>query len=72
MILTGAGQIGMAIARRTGYGKKIVVGDKNAENAVRTCKIMNDADFYPLPDETDLSSFEPDCRSPETRQKRHL
>ena len=29
MILTGAGQIGMAIARRMGYGKKIVIGDKN-------------------------------------------
>lgn len=31
MILTGAGQIGMAIARRMGYGKKIVVGDKNGK-----------------------------------------
>ena len=30
MILTGAGQIGMAIARRMGYGKKIVVGDLNS------------------------------------------
>ena len=28
MILTGAGQIGMAIARRMGYGKKVVIGDK--------------------------------------------
>lgn len=28
MILTGAGQIGMAIARRIGFGKKIVIGDK--------------------------------------------
>lgn len=27
MILTGAGQIGMAIARRMGYGMKIVIGD---------------------------------------------
>lgn len=33
MILTGAGQIGMAIARRMGYGKKIVMGDKNFDNA---------------------------------------
>ena len=31
MILTGAGQIGMAIARRMGYGMKIVIGDKNGE-----------------------------------------
>ena len=28
MILTGAGQIGMAIARRMGYGMKLVIGDK--------------------------------------------
>lgn len=28
MILTGAGQIGLAIARRLGYGHKIVIGDK--------------------------------------------
>lgn len=34
LILTGAGQIGMAIARRMGYGKKIVVGDKRQENAL--------------------------------------
>ena len=27
VLWTGAGQIGMAIARRVGYGKKILVGD---------------------------------------------
>jgi len=27
LVLTGAGQIGMAIARRMGYGNKIVVAD---------------------------------------------
>lgn len=32
MMLAGAGQIGMAIARRMGYGKKIVIGDKKLEN----------------------------------------
>ena len=37
MILTGAGQIGMAIARRMGYGMKIVVGDKRMENADLMC-----------------------------------
>ena len=36
MILTGAGQIGMAIARRMGYGKKIVVGDLNPESTEDT------------------------------------
>lgn len=34
MIPTGVGQIGMAIARRMGYGMKIVIGDKRMENAV--------------------------------------
>ena len=29
VLWTGAGQIGMAIARRVGYGKKILVGDKS-------------------------------------------
>ena len=43
MIVTGAGQISMAIARRLGYGKKIIIGDKNIDNANRITKIMNDA-----------------------------
>ncbi len=56
MLLTGAGQIGMAIARRMGYGKKIVVGDKRIENAEAVCKIMNEAGFDAVPMEMDLSS----------------
>ena len=40
MILTGAGQIGMAIARRVGYGMKIVVADKSIDNARSVCDIM--------------------------------
>lgn len=58
MILTGAGQIGMAIARRTGYGMKIIVGDKKKENAQATAKIMDDAGFDVTPLEMDLSSRE--------------
>lgn len=56
MILIGAGQIGMAIARRMGYGMKIVVGDKKQENAWMIAKTMNDAGFDVTPVETDLSS----------------
>lgn len=56
MILTGAGQIGMAIARRMGYGKKIVVGDKKPENAGAIAGIMNGAGFDAVPVETDISS----------------
>ena len=45
MIVTGAGQISMAIARRVGYGKKIVMGDKNIKNAKAIAEIMNNAGF---------------------------
>ena len=58
MILTGAGQIGMAIARRMGYGKKIVIGDKKPENAQAIAKIMNDAGFDVEAMEMNLSSRE--------------
>ena len=58
MILTGAGQIGMAIARRMGFGKKIVVGDKSLKNAEAIAKIMNEAGFDVTPVEMDLSSRE--------------
>lgn len=56
MILTGAGQIGMAIARRMGFGKKIILGDKKPENAQMIAKIMNEAGFDVQPMEMDLSS----------------
>ena len=58
VILTGAGQIGMAIARRIGFGKKIVIGDKSLNNANTISKIMNDAGFDTVPVEMDLSSRE--------------
>ena len=58
MILVGAGQIGMAIARRVGYGKKIVIGDKKIENANDIAKIMNDAGYDVYAMEMDLSSRE--------------
>ena len=58
MVWTGAGQIGMAIARRMGYGMKIVVGDKKLENAQTIAKIMNDAGYDVVPLEMDLSSRE--------------
>lgn len=56
MVLTGAGQIGIAIARRMGYGKKIVVGDKKRENAEEIARIMSNAGFDVVPVEMDLSS----------------
>lgn len=58
MIVTGAGQISMAIARRMGYGKKIVMGDKNLENAKAVAGVMNQAGFNVEPVKMELSSRE--------------
>lgn len=58
MLVTGAGQISMAIARRIGHGKKIIVGDKKIENANAIAKVMNEAGFDVVPFEMDLSSRE--------------
>lgn len=58
LILTGAGQIGMAIARRVGFGKKIVIGDKSIQNAETIAKIMTEAGFDTYAMEMDLSSRE--------------
>ena len=56
MIVVGAGQISMAIARRMGVGKKIILGDKNIENAKNIQKTMVDAGFDVEVIEMDLSS----------------
>ena len=58
MLLAGAGQIGMAIARRMGYGRKILVGDKNTEHAQQVADILKAAGFDALPMELDLASWE--------------
>ena len=58
MLVTGAGQISMAIARRIGHGKKIILGDKKIENANAIAKVMNEAGFDVVPFEMDLSSRE--------------
>ena len=58
MIVTGAGQISMAIARRIGFGKKIVLGDKSMANCEAIAKVMTDAGFDVEPFEMDLSSRE--------------
>ena len=58
MLVTGAGQISMAIARRIGFGKKIILGDRKIENANAIAKIMNEAGYDVEPFEMDLSSRE--------------
>ncbi len=58
MLVTGAGQISMAIARRVGFGKKIILGDKSMKNCETIAKVMTDAGFDLEPFEMDLSSRE--------------
>ncbi|MDE5749815.1 MAG: SDR family oxidoreductase, partial [Duncaniella sp.] len=58
LVLCGAGQIGMAIARRMGYGMKIVVGDKSLANARKIADTMTEAGFDCEAYETDISSRE--------------
>lgn len=56
LLLAGAGQIGLAIARRMGTGMDIIVGDKNLEHAQNISHILNTAGFKAFPLEMDLSS----------------
>ena len=56
VILTGAGQIGMAIARRISAGKKLVIGDKSVANGEAITQIMVEAGFDAIFVECDLSS----------------
>lgn len=58
MLVTGAGQISMAIARRLGYGKKIILGDRSIDNAQAIAKVMTEAGFDVETFEMDLSSRE--------------
>lgn len=55
LLLTGAGQIGLAIARRMGYGKRILVGDKNPDNAEAAARLLTGAGFDARPMTMDLS-----------------
>lgn len=56
IVLIGAGQIGMAIARRLANGKKIFVADWKLENANTVTNIMIEAGFDAEPFEVDISS----------------
>lgn len=58
LLLVGAGQIGMAIARRMGYGMKNVIADKNIDHAHAICDIMRNAGYDVEPIEMDLASRE--------------
>ena len=56
MLVTGAGQISMAIARPHGICKKIVLGDRSLDNAKAIAKTLTEAGFDVVTFEMDLSS----------------
>lgn len=57
-VLVGAGSIGLAIIRRIGVGKHIVLADYNIGNAERTAKTLEGAGFECSAVECDLGSRE--------------
>ena len=57
VLVTGAGQLSMAMARRMGYGKKIILGDKNVQHAKDIAQIMVQAGFDVDPVEMDPIGF---------------
>lgn len=54
MIVTGAGQIGLAIARRMGTGTKIVIGTRRLESGERVAELLNNAGFDAVATQMDL------------------
>lgn len=56
VVLTGAGQLGMAIVRRMAYGNKIFIADWKIENAEAISKTLIEAGFDAIPFKTDISS----------------
>jgi len=58
VVLTGAGSIGLAIARRVGLGKHIVVADLHLENAEEAAKTLYNAGFESSAASVDISSRE--------------
>lgn len=56
IVLTGAGQLGMAMVRRMAYGNKIIVADWKIENAKAIAKTLQEAGFDTMPFTVDISS----------------
>ena len=58
LLVTGAGQIGLAIVRRMGYGKKIVIATRRPEKAKETLNTLTNAGFDAAVIEMDMASRE--------------
>ena len=58
LLVTGAGQIGLAIVRRMGYGKKIVIATRRPEKAKDTLNTLTNAGFDAVVIPMDMGSRE--------------
>lgn len=58
MMVTGAGQIGLAIARRMGAGMKIVIATRRLESGKRVAELLNNAGFDAAATQMDLGQRE--------------
>ena len=58
VLVTGAGQISLAITRRMAFGKKVLLGDKSLKNAQAMAQILAQAGFDVEAVEMDLASRE--------------
>lgn len=58
MLVTGAGQIGLAIARRMGYGKKIVIANLTIEGAREAITTLTNAVFDAVAIQMDMGCRE--------------
>ena len=69
LLVTGAGQIGLAIVRRMGYGKKIVIATRRPEKAQETLNTLTNAGFDTVVIEMDMSSRESIVNAVKTAQE---
>ena len=69
IVLTGAGQIGMAITRSIAYGNRVFVADWKMENAETIAKTMIEAGFDAVPIKVDISDRTSVLHLIETAQK---
>jgi saccharopine dehydrogenase-like NADP-dependent oxidoreductase len=56
VVVIGPGQIGQAIARRVGIGKKVLLADMRPENAKAAAEVMSNAGYDVSVATVDVSS----------------
>jgi NAD(P)-dependent dehydrogenase (short-subunit alcohol dehydrogenase family) len=56
VVVIGPGQIGQAIARRIGFGKRVLLADKRQENAEAAARVLGDAGYDVSVAAVDVSS----------------